>query len=79
LSVLVESLEEVERAGKWLGVDVQVAVDVARTAVDLLLSISVQALACRFGYDPGKPPAIRSDEAGDEVTIGWYSLFLESS
>src|SRR5260370_11641450 len=58
LSILVESLQELEGAGKWLGVDVQLAVDVARAAVDLLLSISVQALACRFGYDPGEPPAI---------------------
>src|SRR6266851_5439573 len=79
LLVLVECMQELEGAGKWLGVDVQVAVDVARATVDCLLSISVQALACRFGYDTGQSPAIRSYESRNEHATGRYSLFLESS
>src|SRR5712691_11285113 len=79
LPALVESLQQLEGAGECLGVEIQVAVNVAGAAIDFLLSIRVQSLAGRFSHDTGQPPAIRSDEAGDEHTTGWYSLFLESS
>src|SRR5713101_932460 len=79
LPALVESLQQLEGAGEGLRVEIQVAVNVAGAAIDFLLSIRVQSLAGRFSHDTGQPPAIRSDEAGDEQTTGWYSLFLESS
>jgi hypothetical protein len=61
----------------WIGV--QPAVDLARSAIDLLCACVIDRPACRFGNQSSQPLAVRADQPGDSRAICRYAELLEGA
>src|SRR5712692_5498440 len=77
--MLVKRLQQLSCSTEWPGIRVQLAVDVAGAAVDLLGSRGVDRLARCLGDDLGHAAAVRSDEPGHLRAVSWYSAFREGA
>src|SRR5258706_16097529 len=75
--MLVESVQQLSRAGKHTRLEVQRAEVLTRTAIDLLFALRIRCLTGRLGHDTGQPPAVGSDEYCDLLGFCGYPEFLE--